>query len=488
MSADDAALTAQATDAQAADAQAIDTLDANWTRWVMQTARSWSDISGIINKTGVDSIDNDHRQMTEVVLEINNLIDIYDSGEIDLKSIQDQGQILETLYSFADRHFEREIQIIEKYNLPGLEVQKKQHKLFLDMLTGFINDFNEGRLAVSLNLKSAVLEWWVRHINTIDTNTFSRDNWTQAAIDNARTWDDVSEIIRPMGIEVLDLEHREMTEIALGLMQSIESDPPDLAAADQVFTQLTACAIRHFQHEEDFLRTYSLADLDKQEKQHEHFLSMLSDHKEGIKSGARKVDHELQSSILKWWVNHINVVDYNAFSLEKQGHRILSTVTSWAQAAQFIHYTGNDMVDHDHQYITEHIIEIDALIAKTAAMDASDAQRAGQAYFHDLFEMCVDHFRHEEDEMQQSGYAGYRIHKEQHDRFLVGLSRHREDFSKGRAVASKQMKNFILQWWVDHIKEFDMRAFGGRGETASEWSTLGSRGAWAIEHNDGEAT
>lgn len=453
--------------------------DANWTRWVMQTARSWSDISDIINKTGVDSIDNDHKQMTEVVLEINNLIDIYESGEIDLKSIKEQGHILQTLYSFASRHFDREIQIIEKYNLPGLETQKTQHKLFLEMLTGFIDDFNEGRLAVSLNLKNAVLEWWVRHINTIDTNTFSRENWTQAAINSARSWDDVVEIIRPMGNELLDLEHREMTEIALGLLQYIEADEVDFKAVDQVFVDLMQCAERHFRHEEGFLKNYALPDLKEQENQHRHFLDMLEEYRSSVQSGARKVDRELQSSILNWWVNHINVVDFNAFSLEKQGFKILSAATTWGAAMNFIHRTGNDVVDADHQAITEHILMIDELFDEKREGHTDGTSAAGYAFFRELYDLCQRHFQHEEEAMLKDGYSGYQLHKEQHERFLVSLTRHRKDFANSRAVASRHMKNFILRWWVEHIKEFDMRAFGGRDETASEWATLGTQGSWA---------
>ena len=452
--------------------------DANWTRWIMQTARSWEDITGIINKTSIDSIDNDHKQMTEVVLEINSLVDIYESGEIDLKSIHEQGRVLEALYSFAKRHFDREIQIIEKYNLPGLDVQKTQHKLFLGMLTGFIEDFNEGRLAVSLNLKNAVLEWWVGHINTVDTNTFSRENWTQAAIDNARTWDDVVEIIRPMGNELLDVEHREMTEIALGLMQFIDQESPNLSEVDQVFADLSSCAERHFYHEEEFLKAYELPDLKQQEKQHEHFHAMLADYRESVKTGERKVDRALQSSILNWWVNHINVVDYNAFSLEKQGHRILSAAKSWDQAKHFIHRTGNEIVDRDHQAITEHIMTIDELFDEETGLSAEKSRSVGHSYFQQLYALCESHFLHEEEFMRNADYSGYAMHKEQHDRFLMSLTRHHQDFAHGRSIASRHMRKSILKWWVEHIKEFDMRAFGGRDETALEWATMGTKGTW----------
>lgn len=452
--------------------------NAKWTRWVMQTARSWDDITGIINKTGIDSIDLDHRQMTEVVLEINNLIDIYESGKTDLKSIREQGRVLETLYAFAERHFTREINIIEKYDLPNLDEQKSQHGMFLNMLQGYIDDFNEGRLAVSLNLKSAVLEWWVGHINDVDTRTFNLENWTKVAIDQARNWEDVAEIIRPMGNELLDLEHKEMTEIALGLFKYTEQDNPEIEAVENVIVNLIDCAERHFRHEEGFLKTYGLPDIHTQENQHKKFLSLLEDMRQGIRNGQRDIDRSLQSTILQWWVNHINVVDYNAFSLEKQGFKILSAARSWHQAMPFVHCTGNQQVDRDHQLITEHIISIDDLMDQEQHASPAEAAELGRAFFETMFELCKSHFEHEEAQMQNSGYSGFHMHKEQHDRFLVALNRHREDFSCGRAVASKHMKNFILKWWVDHIKELDMRAFGGRDELASEWDVLGGQSSW----------
>lgn len=458
--------------------------DAEWVRWVMQTARTWDDIKAIVNKTGLDSIDNDHRQMTEVVLEINSLAGLHDSGVIELANIHDQEAILQRLHVYASRHFEREIMIIEKYQLPNLDAQKKQHKIFLGILDTHIAAFNEGRLAVTQDLKAEVLEWWVNHINTLDTQTFSRENWTAAAIREAQSWDDVAEIIKYMGIEVLDREHKEMTEIALELLQFTENDTVDMSAVEAVFDRLRECATRHFEHEETFISKYRLPDLDKQEKQHERFFSMLDEFLEEIRSKDGNAIKDLQVAILQWWITHINVVDYNAFSLDLWGTKILGNAKSWDEASEFIHHTGEQFVDDDHQKITEHILGIDEMIEESGTLGPDLARTFGGAYFETLLDLCQDHFRREEELMQKNRFSGYALHKEQHDRFLTALERHRDDFSQGRTVASKKMKHFILDWWVAHIKEFDQRAFGGLGETASDWDGLSKNAMWKAKGGD----
>ena len=452
----------------------------DWTRWVMQTARSWEDITHIIEKTGIESIDNDHRQMTEVVLEINNLIDLYDTGGMKLTNIEEQGRVLDTLHRYAMRHFEREIFIIKKYDLPGLDIQLQQHAQFMGMLERAIQDFEEGRIAVSLNLKASVLEWWVNHINTIDANTFSRENWTRVAIGEARCWDDVSEIIRRMGIDLLDREHKQLTETALELIQHAEAGDVDMEVIEDIFTRLRSIALRHFGHEEEFIYRYELPDLEKQNADHATFMKLIDDSQADFKAGKLSIQ-ELQEALLQWWVNHINLTDYNVFSMDKWGHILLGNSETWAEALEFIHHTGVEVVDDDHKAITQHILAIDDLIALSASASPEEIKQHGHAYFDEMHGLCVAHFAHEEKTMQAALYSGFKLHKEQHNRFLVSLERHRDDFSSGRSVASKHMKNFILKWWVEHIKEFDLRAFSGHSETGSDWDALVLTDGWDEE-------
>ena len=57
------------------DRQGLSQEDA-WARWVMETARKWEDIDDLIHHTGIEAVDADHRRMTEVALQISNLLDM----------------------------------------------------------------------------------------------------------------------------------------------------------------------------------------------------------------------------------------------------------------------------------------------------------------------------------------------------------------------------------------------------------------------------
>ena len=186
-----------------------------WNRWVMQTAKTWADVSSVIKETGIEAIDYDHRRMTEAVLEINNLLELIEGGGLQMESIRQQERVLENLYAYASRHFARELRLIKKYNLPCLKEQIAAHKEFLTMLNGMIQDFREGRLTASNSIRTVILDWWIRHINELDYISFCSENWTAAVIKNATDWKDLVHLLRRTGVDSLDNEHREMTVHAL---------------------------------------------------------------------------------------------------------------------------------------------------------------------------------------------------------------------------------------------------------------------------------
>ena len=45
-----------------------------WVRWIMQTATRFEDIAMILQETGIEIIDHDHRRIAEYVIEMNTLV------------------------------------------------------------------------------------------------------------------------------------------------------------------------------------------------------------------------------------------------------------------------------------------------------------------------------------------------------------------------------------------------------------------------------
>lgn len=436
--------------------------DETWSRWLMQTAKTWDDVSGVIKETGIEAIDFDHRQMTEAVLEISNLLDLVEEGGLRMEAIQRQERVLENLYAYAARHFAREIKIIKKYDLPGYEEQRTQHKNFLMMLSSMIQDFREGRLTASHNVKAEILDWWVRHINNVDFNTFCSENWTTAIIRNASAWGDVSHLIRRTGVESLDDEHREMTATALELVYGL-GEARGEAAIDDIFQRLIWIAEEHFEDEEAFIEHFNLPGLAHQREQHRGFLATLTRHRTEVASGQSVITEEMRFEILDWWITHVNTVDYNSFSLDKHAPTILAATDTWEQAGEFIKKTDVGPINDDHRDITLLIIGLDPVIADAAVGAEGWRDRAAEQ-FRALIEACQRHFEREHGIMVETDFAGFSQHREQHGKFIQTWTKKADDIAQGRAIPTDKSKHALLEWWVQHIREFDMKAFSDRRE------------------------
>lgn len=73
-----------------------------------------------------------------------------------------------------------------------------------------------------------------------------------------------------------------------------------------------------------------------------------------------------------------------------------------------------------------------------------------------LIAYVVDHFAHEEREMQAKGYGGYERHKAEHDA-LVGICADlQKKFHAGQADVTDEVGQMVKGWLDSHIPTFDM--------------------------------
>jgi hemerythrin len=73
-----------------------------------------------------------------------------------------------------------------------------------------------------------------------------------------------------------------------------------------------------------------------------------------------------------------------------------------------------------------------------------------------LIAYVVDHFAHEEREMQAKGFADYAKHKAEHDA-LVGICADLQTkFHAGQADVTDEVGQMVKGWLDSHIPNFDM--------------------------------
>jgi len=143
-----------------------------WTRWVLQSARQWADVSGIVHTIGIHTVDEDHRKFTQYALDLNLIIQALNNRDASFENLHRGEEIFEQLLDYAEIHFNREERIMRKMQSPMLAAHLEQHATFLGMIEEHYNDFKRGRLQMVSGLKLSILDWWVNHINVVDYETF----------------------------------------------------------------------------------------------------------------------------------------------------------------------------------------------------------------------------------------------------------------------------------------------------------------------------
>jgi len=109
----------------------------------------------------VDLFDKEHQNLIDI---INNLHDGMKNG----KSKEIMENIINDLIKYSKTHFSDEEKYMERYNYPGIEEQKKAHKIFIDKINQINDDFKSGKIALSMEIMQFLKEWWRNHIIIID--------------------------------------------------------------------------------------------------------------------------------------------------------------------------------------------------------------------------------------------------------------------------------------------------------------------------------
>lgn len=426
-----------------------------WSRWVLQTARNWQDVADVVRMTDIDLIDQDHRKIVELTLELGNVLQ---SGEFDLKKIRLQSTALENLYAYSEYHFHREERLIQQFDLPYIDRQRSQHHALLARLRTVIGDFEQGRLTATMNLKSSVLEWWVSHINELDYQTFSQEGMVERIIHSADNWEAMQDVVKPVGIADLDAEHRQLAVMALWLVKAARQGGE---TKENLYLALYQAAEAHFQHEEKLITAHGLPGLDEHSRQHAKFLQGLQAYVDAWDKGDRVVSEESLYAILGWWVAHINEVDAPFFSFDRVSEHVFTSVSEWDDFRRFIRPSCVPQIDQDHEVISSLLLRIDRL---AVLADGEEATARWLEYFDSIIAVIRKHFTEEQALMAQHQLPVANVHRDEHEKFLLLLSGYREDVAHRRLLVSATLKQHILDWWVNHANQFDYPTF-----SALEW-------------------
>ncbi len=458
-------------------------IDKHWQKWVLQTARTWNDVADVIKVMGIDTIDEDHKMMTEYVLEINDMIQKVETHQFDLEFINAQSALFDKLKQTALAHFEREEKIIQEYNIPGLQNQELEHGKFIKFLQSYQDDFNAGKLTISLQLKLDILDWWVHHINEIDYNIFCTGTWQKKVLSSAFYWDDLSHIIKGTGLEELDDEHQELTEITLEINRILDENGESESFKEQhkedlktALLSLKEVTTRHFKNEEDLIERFGLDHLEEQQTQHVKFHQILEDVKGDFEKPIPKKISEIQKIILDWWVKHINELDFKTFRSKDWIIHALGKAEDYEEIQELIKKTQNHYVDDDHKKILILSLNLNQVLTHKnhdlSELEKEELKELSSSLFQELYDFVAEHFEREIEIIKEKGLPNLKLQLEQHVIYLDMLKDYQKDISAGRVNFSRHIKGFLMGWFGNHINVIDFHTFRGESIHGAELPTI----------------
>lgn len=120
---------------------------------------------------------------------------------------------------------------------------------------------------------------------------------------------------------------------------------------------------------------------------------------------------------------------------------------SWSAG---LHGVDVDFADKEHQILFDRLNRLYELVE-----NAADKAEIGK-HLDDLLSFVIEHFKHEEDAMQEKGYESYQAHKMEHDALLETCKELQAQFHAGEIEITEDRLEMLKDWLEDHIPMFDM--------------------------------
>jgi hemerythrin-like metal-binding protein len=280
----------------------------NW-QDVLFSAKEWSDVSFIIKKTGIPDIDDEHKELVEETLLMAN-IDMSQSKKTIASALR---TILDDLMKIVKKHFEDEERFIQKYELLGLDAQIKQHKFFIDFMDKQCK-LPDDKLVKNLNsMKKLIVEWWCKHINTLDFNTYSLSRHATEIIDNSSRKDEILWMLAQTGIKKIDEQHKSFFNYIFELHKLYNTEKKDISELKKGKERLMNHVSSHFAFEESLMEKNNRYILAFHRDEHNSILEIIKNYFDQLDHGQSTFSIYLRNKIVRLWIMHTNGIDVDTF-------------------------------------------------------------------------------------------------------------------------------------------------------------------------------
>ncbi len=420
-----------------------------WMKWMFDSSRGWADVDSMIDETGIDIVDHDHKTIAEFIVSLNLLASRL-SQEITIDAINEQKAILEKFLRFIKFHIAREEKMIEIFNKDALNEHKERHLAIYMKIEKDVQYYLSGEYTCTFDTARLIFEPLFNHMNIDDKNVFHKSS-LDAYISGVSSWNQLYDLIRSMGMDSMDLEHRQICIKLLALLDTIGKDYKKFRVYLEEFYRIFW---NHCTNEESVMEKYSMDTIETHKEAHKVLLSQIQD---GIlyyrTTDPEKAEKSIIHSFFTSFVTHINTVDYESF--RKGRWRTLAMEKMQDEEIIFLlRKTGIAPIDNQHQ---EYIRKVMQLFQK---MNSGETADEISRLFMEIIDFAGYHFSEEEKIFPAAVENFSPRHYDEHRILLENLHAFLQRFLSSSVYSRTVIRETILKWWLTHTNFTDIDTFG----------------------------
>jgi hemerythrin-like metal-binding protein len=419
-----------------------------WKYWVMHTARKLGDVEGITKKTGISTLDSNSQRLIELALQFNLFVHKTRHGFAKLEYIEQGKILLQQFVRFAERQFEFEENLIEKYKLENFELQQTEHRALLELLRDHIDEYEMGHLAIILELKRKIWAWIEKHINLTDFDTFNIDKWN-AAIESAQTYDDIAVIAASTRIDKVDQRRR----VLFDSIFELDNEAVANGQSEQVGSlEITLETIYHnasmlLECERHFAQAFRMDDL--YAKAGQDYLTLIESYRESIKANT-STKLAIKHNCLQQLLRYIGSTEGSPFAADTWETKVCENAKSWGELAWVIYPTGLETIDKGHRQVVEASLSFRSALNEDMAT-GSEGVSKGLQVADNLEEVCARFLAIEETILYEMGMLDLANHQSEHQYLLKSIIDIRDDLEVLPIAYVLRYSHWVLGWLVNHI-------------------------------------
>jgi hemerythrin len=118
---------------------------------------TWSDKYSM----NIKEIDGQHQQLVKMINELHDAM-------LQAKSKEIVTVIIARMAEYTQYHFSTEEKYMKQFSYPQYATHKREHEKFIEQVSKFKKDYENGKAGLSYELMNFLKEWLVNHIESSD--------------------------------------------------------------------------------------------------------------------------------------------------------------------------------------------------------------------------------------------------------------------------------------------------------------------------------